>query len=191
MGPELGTARLDRAILQESTQVVGQVARRRVAVPNIPGDRLEHDGLEVARHRWISQARSLRLVERELMQQFGTIAAVVGRLEGHELVKCRTERIDIRTVIDNLAARRGLLGAHVPQRSQQVARHRELAVDLHPCQAEVGDPEIAARVEQQIGRLDVAVDDPHAVGVVEGFGGLHSQAGDRAKEGACAGRGTR
>ena len=45
-----------------------------------------------------------------------------------------------------------------------------------PGQAEVGHPEVALGVEQEIGRLDVAVDDPALMGVVERLGGLDRQA---------------
>ena len=64
-----------------------------------------------------------------------------------------------------------------------VAGHRQAAVGLHPSQAEVGDPQVAPDVDQQVGRLDVAVDDPQAMGVVEGLGGLQAQVGDGAEIG--------
>ena len=38
----------------------------------------------------------------------------------------------------------------------------------------------AGGVEQQVGRLDVAVEDAVLVGVVQGLGGLHAEAGDGA-----------
>ena len=44
-------------------------------------------------------------------------------------------------------------------------------------QAEVGDPDVAVVVEQQVRRLDVAVQDPLAVGVVQGLGHLHADPG--------------
>jgi hypothetical protein len=81
-----------------------------------------------------------------------------------------------------------LLGAHVPQGAQDVAGHRQAGVGLHPRQAEAGDPEVAADVDQQVGRLDVAVDDPQAMGVIKGFGGLHGQMGHSLEIGMGASR---
>ena len=64
-----------------------------------------------------------------------------------------------------------------------------VALDLG--QAEVGDPELALGVEQEVGRLDVAVEDAAGVGVVQRLGGLHAEPGHVADVGAVAGRGGR
>ncbi len=49
-------------------------------------------------------------------------------------------------------------------------------------QAEVGDPDVAGDVEQEVGRLDVAVQDPLLVGVGQGLGDLDADPGHRAVE---------
>ena len=83
---------------------------------------------------------------------------------------------------------RRLLGAHVAERAGQVAGERQAGVPLHVGHAEIGDPEVAAPVQQQVGRLDVAVDDPLVVCVAERLGGLDAQPGDRAEIGEPANR---
>ena len=45
-------------------------------------------------------------------------------------------------------------------------------------QAEVGDPDVALRVEQQVRRLDVAVQDALVMGVLQGVGHLIADCGD-------------
>ena len=53
---------------------------------------------------------------------------------------------------------------------------------LEPGQAEVGDPQLTAVVDQQVRRLDVAVDHAQMMCVLEGLGGLDAQPGDLAEE---------
>ncbi len=49
-------------------------------------------------------------------------------------------------------------------------------------EAEVGDPDVAVNVEQEVGRLDVAVKDTLAVGVIQCDGGFDADAGDATVE---------
>jgi hypothetical protein len=44
-------------------------------------------------------------------------------------------------------------------------------------------------VDQQVGRLDVAMEDAEAVGVLQGLSGLQAQVGDGPEEGAVSGQG--
>ena len=72
-----------------------------------------------------------------------------------------------------------LLGTHVPQRAHQVAGPRQGRVGLAAGEAEVGHPELAVAVQEQIGGLDVAMDDAAFVGRLQGRRGLNPQANDR------------
>ena len=92
---------------------------------------------------------------------------------GDALVDHHAERIEVGPVVEPLSA--GLLGAHVmrgaPDRSGFVHRLG------HGREAEVGELGLIERREQDVGRLDVAMDHPLMVGVIQGDGhlGVESQ----------------
>ncbi len=91
-------------------------------------------------------------------------------------------------MIDPASFGQGLLRAHVPQRPQQVSGHRQPGVPLEPRQAEVGDPELAAVVDQQVGWLDVPMEYALFVGVFQRLGRLNPQARRGLEEGTTPGR---
>ena len=122
-----------------------------------------------------------RVVERDLAQELVAVVAGEGGLEREQLVERDAEGVDVAAVVDDDALGEGLLGAHVAERAEEVAGHRHAGVLFDAGQAEVGDPEFAGVVDQQVGRLDVAVEDAVLVGVVEGFGGLDAEVGDGAE----------
>ena len=116
-----------------------------------------------------------------MAQQFLAVRGGEGGLEREQLVERGAEGVDVAAVVDDHALGERLLGAHVAERAEQVAGHRHAGVLFDAGQAEVGDPELAGVVDQEVGRLDVAVEDAVLVGVVEGFGGLDAEPGDRAE----------
>ena len=102
-------------------------------------------------------------------------------LPRQEFVERNSQRIDVGPIIRLGPITRRLFGAHVAERAQDIARHREAGIGMRGGQAEVGDPEMAVRIHQQVRRLDVAVHDAHLVCVVESFGRLDAQPGDLAE----------
>ena len=110
-------------------------------------------------------------------EDLGAVAAVDGRAERQQLVERHAQRVDVGPAVDHHPPAQGLLGAHVPQRAQDVAGERQPVVAADLRQAEVGDPEPALGVEQQVARLDVAVEDAAGVGVIQRLGGLERQPG--------------
>ena len=65
-----------------------------------------------------------------------------------------------------------LLGAHVAQGADEVSGRRHAGFTPDTGQAEVGDPQVAATIDQQVGRLHVAVHNAALVGVFERLGRL-------------------
>ena len=88
---------------------------------------------------------------------------------GQQLVQGQPQRVDVGT---GVAAALEPLGGHVADRAHDVAGAGQVAVAGDLGQAEVGDPDRAVGVEQEVRRLDVAVQDAVLVGVVEGLGDL-------------------
>ncbi len=99
-------------------------------------------------------------------------------LAGQHLVEDHAQAVDVAAGVDvvRLAAR--LFGRHVGRRAHDLAvrRHR-LAVGVALGEAEVGDVRPALAVEEDVRRLDVAVDDAVVVGVLQGVGHLGDELG--------------
>ena len=98
-------------------------------------------------------------------------------------VEGRAQRVDVGPLVDDGVVGHRLLGAHVPQGAQHVAGRRQARFALEAGQAEVGDPQVAPAVDDQVRRLDVAVEHALLVGVLEGLGGLEAQPGRLLEEG--------
>jgi hypothetical protein len=78
-------------------------------------------------------------------------------------------------VIHQATLAQDLFRAHVTQSPHQVARQRQAQIGLGKSQAEIGNPQIAPVVQEQVCRLDISVDNPHLMSVLQGFRGLNAQ----------------
>ena len=87
----------------------------------------------------------------------------------------------LRGVVDHDRAAGCLLGAHVSQRAEHIAGLRETAVRVNVSEAEVGNPQGAALIQQQVRRFDVAMNHAELVGVLECLAGLNRKLRDRPK----------
>ncbi len=73
------------------------------------------------------------------------------------------------------------LGRHVAQRSHHLARLGQFVSLFELGQAEVGDPDVPQRVQEQVRRFDIAVQDATSMGVLHGVGHLCPDPRDFAK----------
>ena len=108
-------------------------------------------------------ARGLRIGLEDLVEQVG-LGAGEGQLSGQALVEHHAEGIDVGAGI-HLAPIVDLLGGHVVRCAQRHARggQGQHAAGEDLGQAEVGQPGLALLVDQDVGRLQVAVNDRHGV----------------------------
>ncbi len=88
-----------------------------------------------------------------------------------QLVQDRPQGVHVGRRPDRVLLAPGLLRRHVARRAHGHAAYGQPAVALQPSgQAEIGDLGRAVGGEQDVGRLEVAVDDPALVSDVDGLG---------------------
>jgi hypothetical protein len=155
---------------------LGEGLRRLRPVHRRLGQCVEDRLLHLHRHRVPHHAHARHLLHQVLRHDGHGVGAGERRLAGEHLVEHAAERVDVGGRPD-LVPRR-LLGGHVHRRPDRHARLRELltgGIVGRARDAEVGDERVLAR-EEDVLRLDVAVDDPLLVRVVERAADLEGDA---------------
>ena len=109
------------------------------------------------------------------MQHLGQRLAAKHGPPSHQRVHHRAQTVQIGPRVHRPPV--GLLGGHVFRRPQHVAGAREPAVAEEPGDAEIGELDAAVGRQQQIARLDVAVDDAAIVGVAQRPAGIDADLG--------------
>ena len=104
-----------------------------------------------------------------------SVCRLVRRSQRHQLVQGQPQAVDVGP---GVALAVEPLGGHVADGADDVAGVGQVVGVGRLGQAEVGDPDVAVSVEQEVGRLDVAMKDALAVGVVQCKGDLDADAGD-------------
>ncbi len=158
-------------------QILRQVGRAGIARRRITGHRLVHDRLQVARQVRHEGVQRRRRLAGDLTDQARPVRPIEGRPQRQQLVQSEADRVHVAAGVG--LARESLRG-HVPNGANDVARLGQVGAVGSLGQAKVGDPQRAVGVEQQVGRLDVAVQHALAVRVRQPFGGLHPQECDAA-----------
>jgi hypothetical protein len=157
----------------------GRGERLRAGEP-VRGQLLQRNGQccrDVLRHGLAILRHGRGLLRDDLHYDLLRGAADVRRLAGQHLVQHAGQRVDVAARADLLLCRR-LLGTHVVRRAETQARLRHPPARRRThCQR---DAEVrhhgATLVQQDVLRLDVAMDDAVAVRVVEGVSHAHGHA---------------
>ena len=106
----------------------------------------------------------------------------VRRPAGQQLVQRQAEAIDVAAGVRlPLEA----LRRHVFERADQIAGVRQVHLLEELRHSEIGHPHDALLVEQQIGRLNIAVQHALSVGVRQGVGDLYADLCDRLRSEFC------
>ena len=92
---------------------------------------------------------------------------------GQQLVEHDAQAEDVGSPIDPVSLAPGLLGTHVGGCPCDPATLAEVLVPER--KTEVGDERLARSVDQDVGGLDVPVDQPSGVGVMQGVGDRRNQ----------------
>ena len=151
-------------------QISDQVRRGLIPLRGILLEALLDDPLELHRNSRAERRHRLGLLVHDRVERRLLILAGKCMLPRQHLIEHNPERPDVGPLIDLLPAR--LLRRHVLRRAERRARLRE----LHPGElreAEVDDLHETVFRDENIRRLDVAVNDPLAVRLGEPLGDLN------------------
>jgi hypothetical protein len=118
----------------------------------------------------VELAGRARFLGLDLFENLVGSVASVRPLPGQHFVKDDAQTIDVGAGIDAVPLAAGLFRAHVRRSAGELRAGAE--VHVAQSHAEVGHHGPALFVEQDVGRLDVAVDQAAAVSVVHGLGHL-------------------
>ena len=153
------------ADLEERAQVFRHVLGGVVPLRRPLRERLQADPFQLLGDRVVDLAGRTRLGGLDRLHDIQERISAEWSLSGQQLVEHDAQAEDIGTPIDPVAFAPGLLGTHVGRRAGQPAALAEvLILEGEP---EVGHAGFARGVDQDVGGLDVPVDQSSGVGVMQ------------------------
>lgn len=106
-------------------------------------------------------------------------------MECHQFIERGPQAVHIGPPVDGSGS--CLLGAHVTGSAQEAVMLGDAGIGESAGKAKIGHPDRSLFVDQEIGRLDVAVNDAMMVRMGQGFRGLQPDLGDPPEKGGAAG----
>ncbi len=175
---------------QPGFELVGQVESRGISIPWVHCHRLQADCFERRINRTPQPPRGRENPAANSTQHVPHVAVREGVVSDQHAVENRPKAVDVARRANPVQVARGLLGAHITRRPHHRAGLRHRRVRRGPVGADglarrpsphtrkqLGDPPIhdeslAERAEHDVLGLQVAMDDPAAVGVCDGIAGV-------------------
>ncbi len=151
-------------------QVGGQVASRRVTVVEPLGHRLQADALDVRGDGLVQLPRRLRLVLLRLPQMLSEDCGLERQPAAEHAVQDHAQGVNVGPAIDPVALAGGLLGGHVERRADDVTELGFRRGGVADRQPEVDQHGGSAVFQDDVVRLDIAVDGTASVRVGQGVG---------------------
>ena len=168
-----GPPRQDRPIGEEPPQILRHLFGAVISCGRFLGDRLEHDRFQVDGNVGVDSLGSRGRVVGDASEQLGATHVRKVGPQRQQFVERDPQAINIAAAIGPAFEP---FGRRISQRPDKVAGLSELIVSFRLGQSKVRHPDIAFHIEQQVRRLDVAMQDALGVRVGQGFGGLKSDA---------------
>src|SRR5262249_11015239 len=150
---EMDAARLRQQAAAHALPIVTKFRGAAVAPVPIGFESLQNHGVEVARPERLLARR--RRPQRVL---FIDSSRVEGQFPGQGPVHRRPDAVQIRAFVD-IAAPGGLLWTHIAWCADRRLLVNSSVLLLELCETEVREPKMVVRVDEDVRRLDVAVQD--------------------------------
>ena len=161
----------DRPVVEEAAQVVGQVGRRSIAV-GLPGvEALQADRAQILGDRGdqLFGRDDHGLAVPDEAERLQVVCSLDRWPPGQANIKNRPERVDVGDLVDGAVVGSRLLGRHVLQSAEKlVVLGQASRILLEPRHSEIGELGLLVVSQEDVGGLEVAVDDPCRVGRVDG-----------------------
>jgi hypothetical protein len=155
---------LGRLAPEPKVEVVAEGGRGRVAASGLRVEGAGADGVELVRHRGHDRARRGSLRDDEAPPRLGDLS-LVGALAGEGRPEERAQAVNVGPCVERRRVSRELLGRGPDRRAHEHARPRQAVGRRQPRHAEVADARPSVRLQEDVRRLQVAVE--HAVSVSE------------------------
>ena len=155
-------------LLEKVPQVVSHVPGGRITLGRTLQESFQADTFQLLGNRVVDLAGWASLSPDHLLDDPGKRLRPEWSAPGQQLVEDHAEAEDVRTPIDQVPLASCLLWTHVGRSSSRLPALAEILVSQR--ETEVGDTRLARSVDQDVGGLDVPVDQPLGVGVMQCFG---------------------